>query len=61
MTPSSWADVAVGDEFFHPLYLAFVLGHGFVVHSVLQLVLLAMVNLSAVLQLEGAQGFQGPQ
>lgn len=51
----------VRDEFLHPLYLAFVLGHGLVIHAILKEVLLAVMNLSAVLQLEGAQGFQGPQ
>jgi len=61
VTFSSWADVVVGDEFLHPLYLAFVLGHGFVVHAVLKKMLLAVMNLSAVLQLEGTQGFQRPQ
>lgn len=51
----------VSNEFLHPLYLAFVLGHGLVVHAVFQQMLLAVMNLSAVLQLEGAEGLQGPQ
>lgn len=59
--PSSWGDVVVTDQFLHPLHLAFVLGHWFVVHAVLQQMLLAVMDLSAVLQLEGAKGFQGPQ
>lgn len=61
LAASSRADVVVGDQLLHPLYLAFVLGHGLVVHAVLQQVLLAVVDLGAVLQLEGAEGFQGPQ
>jgi len=61
VAPSSRAAVVVSDELLHPLDLAFVLGHVFVEHAVLQEMLLAVVNLSAVLQLEGAQGFQGPQ
>lgn len=34
--PSSRADVVVSEEFLHPLYLAFVLWHGFVIHAILQ-------------------------
>lgn len=36
VSSSSWANVSVSDKFLHPLYLAFVLGHGFVIHAVLQ-------------------------
>lgn len=56
--PSSRADFAVSEEFLHPLYLAFVLWHGFVVHAILQEMFLAVMDLSAVLQLEGAECFQ---
>lgn len=58
---SSGADLVVGDQLFHPFYLALVGRHGFVVHAVFQEVLLAVMNLSAVFQLEGAEGLQGPQ
>lgn len=51
---SSRADVAVCDEFLHPLYLALVLRHRFVIHAVLKKMFLAVMNLSTVLQLEGA-------
>lgn len=57
--PSSGADAVVTEEFLHPLYLALVLWHGFVVHAVLQQMFLAMMDLSAVLKLEGAECFQG--
>lgn len=56
LASSSRADIVVSDEFLHSFYLAFVFGHGFVIHAILQEMLLAMMNLSTVLQLEGAQG-----
>lgn len=59
--PSSGADLVVGDQLFHPFNLALVRWHGFVIHAVLQQMLLAVMNLSTVVQLEGAEGLQGPQ
>lgn len=58
---SSGTDAVVGEQFLHSLDLAFVLGHGLVVHAGFQQMLLAVMDLGSVLQLEGAQGFQRPQ
>lgn len=55
------SDVLVGDELLHPLDLALVLGQGFVIQAALQQMLFAVVDLSAVLQLERTQSAQRPQ
>ena len=58
---SHWSNVLVSHQFLHPLDFAFVLGHGPVVQPVPQQVLLAVVDLGAVLELEGAESVEGPQ
>lgn len=49
------------DEFFHPFNLAFVFGHGFVIHASLEKMFLTVVNLCTMLQLKSTKGSKWPQ
>lgn len=50
--------ILVGEEFLHPANLALVFGHGLVILSIFDEMFFAVVNLSAVLQLKGAQSLK---